>query len=214
MEVSHDTLVVIPKNLRVPKDLPYEVHRMEFLSEISVISSRGYNMNLQLQTSNKDAGLIAFLKGKLGLMVKEDEHLPPGQGKEVFYRHIRIINDKTGEFYHNVGATVLIDLRADEGRFFFSFSVCNYQDNFNKHTAHTICKDRMTSGQVFEVINYDPSLSVLQNIYLAIGVVNGQYPTTDYDWEDILPEFYGTFTDEQKATLMTLRKLIRKMAQN
>jgi hypothetical protein len=70
----------------------------------------------------------------------------------------------------------------------------------------------MKRGEVLEVINYDPSLSILQNVYLAIGVLEEIYSLVEYDWKYILPEFYGSLDEEQIYSLNRLRKLIRDKA--
>lgn len=211
MEINANDIVVIPEHITVPKDFPHDFHKMKFLLTPSIVSShRGFNMNTQTlepSSNTKSKGVVQTLFELLGL--KKDIDV----GKDIFFRHVRIMNPETGEYYHNRGATILVDLRAAEGRFLFSLAVCNYKDNFNKLIAHRVCKERLESGQVFEIINYDPSLSVLQNIYLAVGVMEDEYPLTDLNWQDILPELYGTYTGEQRESLSTLRRLIRNKAQ-
>lgn len=209
MELNKNDIIVVPDNINVPKDFPHDFHKMKFLLTPSVVSSKGYGMNTQTlgtPTGVKEKGIVQTLFELLGLKNN------PDVGEDIFFRHVRIINPITGEFYHNRGATILVDLRAGEGRFLFSLAVCNYKDNFNKLIAHRVCKERLENGEVFEVINYDPSLSVLQNIYLAVGVMEDEYPLTDLNWQDILPELYGTYTQEQRESLCTLRKLIKNKA--
>ena len=149
------------------------------------------------------------LKNIWSLLTAKKTEVEYEPGNDIFYRHIRVKNRKTGEFYHNRGATVLTDLRAAQGRFFFSYSICNHHDTFNKNIAHKVCLEKMANGDVIEVINYDPEISILQNIYLAIGVQNDDYSINDFDWTYILPEIFGVFTESQKDGLRKLRKLIK-----
>ena len=204
MEISPHDILVIPEDIDVPTDFPHQYHKMKHLHSPSIVSSHRGHMN----TSQAHTNVGKFVLSLFGL---DKVHKP---GKDLFLRHIRILNKKTNEYYHNKGATVLVDLHANEGRFFFSYAICNHKDNFNKIIAHNVCKDRMEDDDLVEVINYDPAISILQNIYLAIGVLEGDYPLSDYDWKGILPEFYGAFTDEQRENLKTLRRLIRHKASN
>lgn len=203
MEISQNDIIVIPESIDVPADFPYQYHKMKHLQIPSIVFSHRGIMNAQsVSPSHKSTG--EYLLNLLGFPDKGYE-----PGKDLFLRHIRIRNKHTGEYYHNKGATVLVDLHANEGRFLFSYAICNHRDNFNKLIAHNVCKERMVNDELVECINYDPSISILQNIFIAVGVQQGDYPLTEYDWKGILPEFYGVFTDEQKLGLSTLRRLIR-----
>jgi hypothetical protein len=202
MEITTHDIIVIPEDLEVPESFPHLYHKIKHLHKPSIVfSHRGHMNTSQLQSSTSK-----FVLGLLGLGSKDKGYSP---GNDIFLRYVRIRNKKNGEYYHNKGAAVLVDLRQKEGRFFFSFATCNYQDNFNKLIAHNVCKERMENGEVIECINYDPSLSILQNIFIAIGVLEGEYPLTDFDWKGILPEFYGNLTEQQLTSLSTLRRLIR-----
>ena len=206
-----DDLYIIPDHIQVPADFPYQYHKIKHLHTPSIVQGLHY-MNTQMHS---ERSTIGFIKNLLGMMEKEETKVEADHevGQDIFFRHIRVMNRKNGEFYHNRGATVLVDLRASEGRFFFSYSMCNHRDNFNKTFAHTLCRDRMDRGEVVEVINYDPNISIIQNIFLAIGVQENDYSLTDYDWTYIIPELYGVFNREQKDSLSRLRKLIRNKAQ-
>jgi hypothetical protein len=204
--IHPNDIIVIPEDTILPSVFPYDFYRMKFLISPSIVSSQGYMMNTQLAEPVRNIGEILrnLLTPIKGVTLEEDE-----EPKDIFFRYVRLMNDETGEYYHNRGATLYIDLRASEGRFVFSFALCNHRDNFDKGKAHKVCKERMEQGHVVEVINYDPSISILQNIFLAIGVYNDEYPLTDMSWQDILPELYGTFNPETKKHLTTLRNLIR-----
>ena len=214
MEIHPNDIIVIPADMEVPTDFPYDYHKIKYLHSPSIVRSGHMLMTntaiLQLPKSTLVSGILSLL----GISKPKEKEKDSEEHKDIFFRHIRIMNDKTGEFYHNRGASVLVDLRAGEGRLFFSFATCNHRDNFNKLIAHCVCKDRMKKGLVYECINYDPSISILQNIYLAIGVMEGHYSLTDFDWQDILPELYGTYTADQKVSLGTLRRLIRDKSQD
>lgn len=206
MEINLDDIIVIPEEIEVPANFPYKYHKIKYLNDFSIVfSSRRGPMNIQTMIPSPKMS-SKFILNLLGLGKEKAEK------KDIFFRHVRVLNEKTNEFYHNKGATVLVDLKASEGRFLFSYAICNHLDNFNKLIAHNVCKERMDKGEVIECINYDPNLSILQNIYIAIGVQQGQYPLTDFDWRDILPELYGTYTNEQKESLSSLRRLIRDKA--
>jgi hypothetical protein len=203
MELNPNDLLIVPSWAVVPARLESQSIRIKYLQSPSIVfsSNRGF-MNTQSIT-NQSKITTNFLLGLFGMKTKKPDK------KDIFLRHIRILNEETGEFFHNKGATVLIDLKASEGRFLFSYAICNNTDNFNKLIAHNVCQERMDKGYVIECINYDPSISILQNIYLAIGVEDDKYPLTDFDWKDILPELYGTYTQEQRKSLSHLRRLIR-----
>ena len=202
MEISPHDVIVIPEDLVVPEDFPHSYHKIKHLHKPSIVFSHRGIMNTNILTTSTSK----FILGLLGFKSEDKIYTP---GKDIFLRYVRILNRKTNEYYHNKGAAVLVDLHANEGRFFFSYAICNHQDNFNKLIAHNVCKERMENGEIVECINYDPSISILQNIFIAIGVLEGEYPLTEYDWKGILPEFYGVLSDEQKASLSTLRRLIR-----
>lgn len=214
MNFFEDDLIVIPFNTEVPADFKGHTHKMKFLANPSVVHSRRHQMSTYALHSVPTAASLgnAILK-MLGL--GEYASTPVVEKKpDIFLRHIRILNSKTGEYYHNKGATVLVDLRADKGMFLFSYAVCNHKDNFNKIIAHNECKARMASGRSIECVNYDPALSILQNIFIAIGVLEGEYPLTEFDYKGILPELNGDFSEEQKKGLSSLRRLIRNKAPN
>jgi hypothetical protein len=203
MEILENDILIIPEDIVIPPDFPYQYYKMKFLHKPSIVfSQRGYmntaESGLVTSTSNFIMSLLGLAKGK-----------PIRTRQDNFLRHIRIINNKTNEYFHNKGATIMVDLRGDQGSFFFSFVICNHEDTFNKLIAKNICERKMKLGDFIEVTNYDPSLSILQNIYIAIGVQVGDYPLTDYDWTGILPELYGAFTSDQRDCLLKLRRLIR-----
>lgn len=211
MEIRENDLIIISDNIEVPPDFPYKYHKMRYLHAPSIVSSsyRG-SMNTNVM-SPKYARTGNYILGLLGLN-KKIPVVEKVEREDIFLRHIRILNKDTNEYYHNKGATVLVNLMADEGRFIFSYAICNHKDSFNKLIAHNVCKERMEKGEVVECINYDPSISILQNIYIAISVQQGRYSWTDVDWNDILPELYGTYNNEQRESLGSLRKLIRGKA--
>jgi hypothetical protein len=209
--ININDIIVIPDDTIIPESFPYDFHKMKYLITPSIVSSsfhpQGQNMlNTQLQPFKDIGEILRNLLTPAKQVVKEEEK------EDLFFRYVRVMNDKTGEFYHNRGATVYVNLKVSEGRFLFSFALCNHADNFNKNIAHSVCKSRMLNDQVIEVINYDPEISILQNIFLAIGVYNDEYPLTDMTWQDILPELYGNFSPEVKKNLITLRNLIRHKA--
>jgi len=203
MEIGPHDILVIPDHLEIPGDFPHQFHKMKYLHTPSIVSSLRGPMNTP-QAGFKTGTFILNLLG-----MGDKKHKP---GKDMFFRHIRILNKRTNEYFHNRGATLLIDLRADEGRFFFSYAICNHLDRFNKLIAYNVCEERMETGDNLEIINYDPSISVLQNIYIALGVHQGEYSLTDWDWEGILPELYSKVTEEQEPSLASLRRLIRDKA--
>lgn len=208
MEINANDIIVIPEGLEVPINFPHMYHRIKHLHRPSIVfsSNRGF-MNTQVSSSSKTTS--EYLLNLLGLT-----KMGTKKRKDIFFRYVRIENEITGEYFHNKGATVLIDFMPDEGRFLFSYAICNHLDNFNKLIAHNVCKERMEKGETVECINYDPDISILQNIFIAVGVQEGKYPLTEYDYRDILPELYGVFTEEQKESLSTLRRLIRGKAKN
>ena len=195
-------ILVIPDEVEIPQGFPHQYHKIKHLHDISIVKGPG---QMDMQTVGQH---LTNIRNILNVKnSKEDLLFEPGD--DIFFRHVRVMNQRTGEYYHNRGATILVDLRAEEGRFFFSYSICNHRDNFNKQVAHKICEERMLLGDVFEVINYDPDISIVQNIYLAVGVQNDDYSVGDFDWAYVLPELYGSFTEEQKKNLLKLRKLIQ-----
>jgi hypothetical protein len=199
MEINENDVLVLPEGTLIPIGFPHKYHIMKYLHKPSIVfSQRGY---MNTTTSGVAASTGTFILGLLGITTKVRH--------DTFLRHVRIKNPKTREYYHNKGATLLIDLIGDEGRFLFSYAICNHEDNFNKLIAQNICRGRMERGDFIEVINYDPSISIIQNIFIAIGVFLGEYPLTDYDWTGILPELCGTFTHCQEVNLSNLRRLIR-----
>jgi hypothetical protein len=105
----------------------------------------------------------------------------------------------------------MVRLEPWNGSFEFSFSSCHYKDLFNKRLGYDTCKSLMTDNKVFEICNYDPALSVLENIQIAIGTL---LTTDDYTLQSIgrgvvLPELIGVFNPEQQQKLLGLYKLIR-----
>jgi hypothetical protein len=209
--INPNDIIVIPHDTILPENFQYDFHRMKYLITPSIVSSsfhpQGYNlMNTQLAPFKTIGETLRNLLTPVKSVEVEEEK------EDLFFRYVRVMNDKTGEFYHNRGATIYVNLKAMEGRFIFSFATCNHKDNFNTLISRNVCINRMKGNQVFEVINYDPDISILQNIFLAIGVYNDEYPLTDMTWQDILPELYGTFTPEMKKDLTTLRNLIRHKA--
>lgn len=132
-----------------------------------------------------------------------------------FLRHIRVLNPKTNEYYHNRGGTVLCKLDVNTGTFEFSFVICHHDDTFNKHAARVASAKKLSKGDTFKGINYDPEISILQNIYIAIGALEGMYPLTEYNWKGIIPELdVENITEEQLKSLSNLRRLIRNKANN
>ena len=201
-------IIIIPDEVDVPKDFPYQYHKIKYLHATSIVQGPG-SMNIQMREAGVNT-INQYLANIKNLLKLNNETPVFEAGDDLFFRHIRVMNQMTGEYYHNRGATILVDLRAAEGRFFFSYAICNHQDNFNKEIAHKVCTERMKAGDVIEVINYDPEISILQNIYLAVGVQNDAYQMVgETDWTYILPELFGSFTNEQKEALARLRKLIR-----
>jgi hypothetical protein len=207
MEVDQHDILVVPDNISLPENFPHQYHKMKYLHTPSIVMTNHNRGLMNTITTN-------YLKQLLGIekpLVK-DTTIMPGKGKDIFFRHIRILNKLTKEYYNNQGASVFVDLRAEEGRFFFSYSICGKFDNFNKMIANRLCEQRMKNVVMVEVINYDPEISILQNIFLAIGVLVGEYPISEYDWSGILPEVYGTFTPVQLESLRKLRRLIKLKA--
>lgn len=210
MEIHDNDILILPENIEIPSDFEYQYHIMKFLHKPSIVfSQRGY-MNTQTEQSTTTS---KFINKLLGIMPKTAGEIPKETNGDIFLRHVRIRNPKNGEYYHNKGATFLVHLDRDSGSFLFSYATCNHEDNFNKLIANNVCSERMNKGEFIECINYDPSISIIQNIYLAIGVALDEYPLTEYDWRDIIPELTGCFTAQQKRNLKVLRKLIRSKLQ-
>ena len=202
MNYLDNCLLVLPEGTKIPDNFEYPYHIMKFLHTPSIVSSERGIMNTTNTTVSSTGD---YIKRLLGV---KNKVLP-----DVFLRHVRIRNPKNGEYYHNKGATFLIHLNRDTGSFQFSYAICNHEDTFNKLIAHNVCDARMDNEDCLECINYDPSISIIQNIYLAVGVELGEYSLTDYDWTDILPELTGSFTDRQRKELKVLRGLIRRKLQ-
>lgn len=202
-------IIILPDEVKVPEDFPHQYHKIKYLHTTSIVQGLG-SMNIQMREAG--ASTVSQYLANINNLLKMDKETPAFKaGKDLFFRHIRVMNQRTGEYYHNRGATILVDLRAPEGRFFFSYAICNHRDNFNKEVAHAVCVDRMKNGEVIEVINYDPYISILQNIYLAVGVGVDAYTfvENEYDLKYIFPEVYTSCNEEQMEALARLRKLIR-----
>ena len=84
---------------------------------------------------------------------------------ESFFRHVR-----GKKMSPKGGVTFFIELHpADNERYFnFSYSLCSYEDNFNRKVGRNIAAHRMKHGDWYEVINYNHTLGITQNIRLAI----------------------------------------------
>ena len=203
MELNENDIIVIPEGTLVPVEFPHKYHTMKYLHKPSIVFSHRGHMNTT--AIGPLASTSKFVLGLLGLLGNESTTVR----QDTFLRHVRIRNPNTKEYYHNKGASILVELRGEMGCFTFSYATCNHEDNFNKLIAKNICEERMKNRNYIEVINYDPSISIIQNIYIAIGVLQGEYPLTDYDWRGILPELIGSFTEEQRTGLINLRRLIR-----
>lgn len=217
MELHPDDILVIPELLDIDTDsLPCQYLIMKHLFTPSIVSSRHKGYPMQTMASLDSAKGVSIVNMLMRYLRKPAKPVAKAEleGTDLFFRHIRIRNEKTGEYFNNKGASILVDLRAHEGRFFFTFSICSSADNYSKVVANGICLDRMKDGTQFECINYDPALSIAQNLYLAIGVQDGKYPLSEYDWQGILPELYGDISESQMANLRKLRKLIRNKSGN
>lgn len=114
-----------------------------------------------------------------------------------FLRHVRPfylhLKPKDGKFNlaqevdPKGGFTAMIELYPAEKKMLFSYSVCSERDLFNRKVAGKICKSRFDSGDFYEIVNYDPNLSAIENIESAFG----NYLTYDKGSDNITSPKFG-----------------------
>jgi hypothetical protein len=174
-------LVVIPLGMSIPDDVPFLVHRIKFLNKPSIIKS-GYSTMNMLETYTpavlrKWFGFLGetlseSMNDKVQLakaeMIKDEPYLPK------FYRYSRLlapIKQSAGESWAlsaKGGLTLFVELNPRENAFAFSYALCNTEDNFAKAKGRILAKERFDTEDWYEIDNYDPTLSVLENIKEAL----------------------------------------------
>lgn len=94
---------------------------------------------------------------------------------ETFFRHVRCYQPRypdklSPEVVLNArgGITFYIELNPEDKFFDFSYSLCSEEDNFDKTRGRNIAFNRMKHGDWYEIVDYDPELSIVQNIAIAI----------------------------------------------
>lgn len=91
-----------------------------------------------------------------------------------FYRYargIQTIKHSDGESWTvdpKGGVAFYVELDAANNGFTFAYALCHTDDNFCRKIARKISKQRYDSEDWYEVENYDPGLSVVTNIKIAI----------------------------------------------
>lgn len=175
-------LVVIPMDMAIPETVPFLVHRVKFLHKPSIIKS-GYSTMNMLETytpavfkkwfgflgdttSEKKTEEVIVAKGQV---IKTDEPYLP-----CFFRYTRLVapvkNSVNNNWALNAkgGLTIFVELNPRDNAFAFSYAICSTEDNFSKELGRTIAKTRFMDDDWYEISGYDPKLSVLENIKIAL----------------------------------------------
>lgn len=103
------------------------------------------------------------------------EKIPEKQKPGGFFRYARPIEyllQEDRSFDLTVGPkgglTIYVELDPEHKTFAFSYALCHTGDNFNKSIARKIAKQRFENDDWYEIRNYDLTLSVMENLRLAL----------------------------------------------
>ena len=160
----HTPSVVTSGDLKMAQTLLKEV-----VDKVSIPETREYAYTVLLDRMvDKLCNIAQPEPGK----VVPQEVLVENLSQDQFFRYVREkdINDSPSTFG---GVTFFIQLYPVENRFTFSMAYCcnekDCKDRFDKSKARRICVNRADGGDLHEVSGYDQSISLVANIYLAIG---------------------------------------------
>jgi len=181
-------LVVVPEDFVIPAEgVPFLIHKIKFLLKPSIIRS-GFN-NMNFFESLSTGMLLEWLTGKTASPESEStsqkplqivmENLQAGldaqKSKEklpTFYRYVRPLDEKNDfNLGPKGGVTFYIELDAPNKTLAFAYSLCHYNDLFNRKIARHISKQRFEHDDWYEIAYYDPDLSVTTNIKNAIQLL-------------------------------------------
>lgn len=126
-------------------------------------------------------------------------------GENEFFRYVRKL-DINGNSATFSGVTFLIHLYPAERKFSFSMAYCRDNERFDKRIARSICKNRAENGIWHEVSDFDDSISVVANIYKAIGRTLLQIPSN--------PDIISTsprlsIVAEHRSSVIELKKVYK-----
>lgn len=189
-------LLVIPDHVEFDESkVDFLVCRMKFLHYPSIVRFGGNIMSFESKAANASFNGKSFLNHLLGDKVfsmltptkNQSEPVATASAEGVgiasnvhddvdtienpprFLRHVRVFDVRDDSLMAPKGGlTVAVDLMPKDHKFRFAFAICNDSDIFDKKVARQKAEGRLNGSDWYEVENYDPSISVTDNIEIAV----------------------------------------------
>ena len=183
MQELSNLIFVLPKKEeeKVSKWVGEEVNTiyLDYLPRPSVISLQGA---LSVSIISKIPKIIRDLfnttvEVDVSVSTSKDEVKETQTGRPLpkpFFRYARG-KDATGAISSLGGAAFLINLLPNTRQVNFSVALCHSKDNFDSAMSRSICNHRLAGGQYFVLENYNPDISILDNIALAVAAELGYH---------------------------------------
>lgn len=181
-----DHLLVLPEDWPEEDLAGLDFIKVRYLHQPSILSTTGNDMENILKkfmlkaketiTGTKELALVSSIESNVA---NEEQFTPPVtpirnevenlERPALFYRYVRPTDwGNHGTAGPCGGICFKIDLNPAENKFTFSYSLCSLNDHFNFRIARNIATQRMDSGDSYVVVQYNPALSVVDNIYEAL----------------------------------------------